>query len=83
MTEIGSRGKTGVGHSRLGSRSGCVISETDITHINQKADLALSESRRGIANTNKGKPCRRIAFKEIGNGVPAMLDGQGSQVPDL
>jgi hypothetical protein len=42
MTEIGSRGKIGTGHSKLGSRSGCVISEIGITHTNPKTDHVLN-----------------------------------------
>ena len=76
MTEIGSRGKIGLGHSKPGSKSGCVISETDTTYINQKTDLALRWSWCGIPNTTKRKPRRRIAFKEIGMECQRCLTGK-------
>jgi hypothetical protein len=65
MTEIGSRGKIGTGRGKLGSRSGCVISEIGITHTNPKTDHVLNWLRRVIGNPNKATPHRRTAFKEI------------------
>src|SRR4030095_2739049 len=65
MTEIGSRGKIGIGHGRLGSRSGCVISERRNTYSSAKTDHILNWLRRVIANPNKATPHRRTAFKEI------------------
>lgn len=65
MTEIGSRGKIGIGHGRLGFRSGCVISERRNKHSSAKTDHVLNWLRRVIANPNKATPHRRTAFKEI------------------
>jgi hypothetical protein len=65
MTEIGSRGKIGTGHSKLGSRSGCVISERRNTYFRAKTDHILNWLRRVVANTNEGQSHRRPAFKEI------------------
>ena len=65
MTEIGSRGKIGTGHGKLGSKSGCVISERRNTYLRAKTDHILNWLRRVIANTNKAKSHRRTVFKEI------------------
>jgi hypothetical protein len=65
MTEIGSRGKIGTGHGKLGSRSGCVISERRNTYPSAKTDHILNWLRRAIANTNQANSHRRTAFKEI------------------
>jgi hypothetical protein len=42
MTEIGYRGKIGTGHSKLGFRSGCGISERRITYSHAKTDHVLN-----------------------------------------
>ena len=65
MTEIGSRGKIGTGHSKLGSRSGYVISERRNTYFRAKTDHILNWLRGVIANTNEVKSHRRTVFKEI------------------
>jgi hypothetical protein len=65
MTEIGSRGKIGTGHSKLGSRSGCVISERRNTYFRAKTDHVLNWFRRVVASTNEVKSHRRTVFKEI------------------
>src|SRR4029453_7045133 len=65
MTEIGSRGKIGIGHGRLGFRSGCVISERRNKHSSAKTDHVLKWLRRVIANPNEATPHRRTAFKEF------------------
>jgi hypothetical protein len=65
MTEIGSRGKIGTGHSKLGSRSGCVISERRNTYFRAKTDHILNLLRRVVASTNEVKSHRRTVFKEI------------------
>src|SRR4249919_1008533 len=65
MTEIGSRGKIGTGHTKLGSRSGYVISERRNTYFRAKTDHILNWLRGVIANTNEVKSHRRTVFKEI------------------
>src|SRR4249919_3905685 len=65
MTEIGSRGKIGTGHTKLGSRSGYVISERRNTFSSAKTDHVLNWLRGVIANTNEVKSHRRTVFKEI------------------
>ena len=55
MTEIGCRGKIGTGHGKLGSRSGCVISERRNTYSSAKTDHILNWLRRVIATTNAAK----------------------------
>ena len=65
MTEIGSRGKIGTGHGKLGSRSGCVISERRNRYSSAKTDHIFNWLLRVIANTNKAKSHRRTVSKEI------------------
>jgi hypothetical protein len=65
MTEIGSRGKIGTGHSKLGSRSGCVISERRNRYFSVKTDDILNWLRRVVANTRKDSRIGDQPFKEI------------------
>jgi hypothetical protein len=65
MTEIGSRGKIGTGHGKLGFRSGCTISERRNTYSSAKTDHIFNWLLRVIANTNKTKSHRQTVFKEI------------------
>jgi hypothetical protein len=61
MTGIGSRGKIGTGHSRLGSRSGGVMSERHSPYSSAKTDAIWNWLLHATAKTKKTKS----HFKEI------------------